>query len=130
MASRKSSYKLSHRWECWNVKVAPGRYEDYMDFLATIWRKSMEFAVKKGDVVSYHVLSVNQPRSNEPDLVLCVQHRDYQSIAAKESFERELEAHLGSDARGLEAAAGERSTLRTVLGSIEYQELELLPKLK
>lgn len=125
MQERESSYERGPRWECWNIRIAPGKHEDYMDFLATIWRDTMEFGKRQGDVISYHVLSINQPRPNEPDLVLAVCYKDYPSIAAREKFDKDLAAHLKSGARQIEHDAGERSAIRTVLGSIEYQELKL-----
>ena len=125
MPDKESSHSRGPRWECWDVRVAPGKHEDYMDFLATVWRDAMEFGKRRGDILSYHVLSVNQPRNGEPDLVLAVCFKDYQSIADREKYDKELAAHLGSGARQIERDAGERTALRTILGSIEYQELLL-----
>ena len=76
-------------------------------------------------MVSYHVFSVNNPRSGEPDLILAVEYKDYYTNAQQLAQQKKLEAFLASDARKMESQSGERKAIRKLAGSVELQELNL-----
>ena len=65
-----SSYKPGTVWNFSHIKIEPGQFENYMDFLSKTWKKGNEWGKKEGNVVSYHVFAVNNPREGEPDLIL------------------------------------------------------------
>lgn len=123
--AQESSYKLGTVWQADRVKVLPGQFENYLDYLAGRWKKIQEFAKKEGLVVSYRVLAVNSARADEPDLILIVEYKDYLTTAQQEAFGKKLNAHLAEDDRKAEAGGAARGAMRTSLGSIEYQELVL-----
>jgi hypothetical protein len=120
-----TSYTQGSVWFFSNIQVEPGQFENYMDFLSTNWKKVQELAKKEGIVVSYHVLSVNAPRANEPDLILAVESRDYRTKAQGEAFQKKVEALLAADARKQTADSGQRGTMRKLVGNMELQELVL-----
>jgi hypothetical protein len=123
--AQESGYTPGTVWEFSGIQVEPGQFENYMDYLGDGWRKSLEFGKKEGYVVSYHVLSVNNPRSGEPDLVLAVQYKDYATNAERMAYQKKLEAAMASDARKMDAGFGERQSMRKQVGSMEMQELML-----
>ena len=124
-AAQESSYKPATVWQASRIDVLPGQFENYMDYLSTTWKKNQELAKAEGIVLDYHVLSVNNARQGEPDLVLIVEYKDYQTTAQQEAFSKKVEAMMAQDSRKQDAASGVRTKMRELLGSIEYQELIL-----
>ncbi|GAB3254200.1 hypothetical protein [Chitinimonas naiadis] len=120
-----SSYTEGSVWEFSQIKVEPGQFENYMDFLAGQWKRLQEFSKKEGVLVSYHVLAVNNARQGEPDLILALEFKDYYSIAQRREFQKKMETYLAADARKMEGESGERKVMRKILGGMELQELKL-----
>lgn len=123
--AQESSYKPGTVWEAGRIDVLPGQFENYMDWLATSWKKIQELGKAEGMVVDYHVLATNNARAGEPDLILIVEYKDYQTTAQQEAFRKKVNAMMAMDNRAQTTAAGERTKLREQLGSTEYQELVL-----
>jgi len=80
---------------------------------------------REGYVVSYHVLSVNNPRADEHDLILAVESKDYYSKAEQLAQQKKVEALLAADQRKMEAQSLDRSPMRKFAGGMELQELVL-----
>lgn len=120
-----SSYTPGTVWNFSSIKVEPGQFENYMDFLANTWKKSNEFGMKEGNVVSYHVLAVSNPRDGEPDLILAIQTKDYMTTADQLALQKKYEAFAATDQRKAVAAGGERKVMRKLVGSMQLQELKL-----
>ncbi|MEY4268925.1 MAG: hypothetical protein RLZZ58_141 [Pseudomonadota bacterium] len=123
--AQESSYKPGTVWNASRIDVLPGQFENYMDYLATTWKKNQELAKAEGIVLDYHVLSVNNARQGEPDLVLIIEYKDYQTTAQQEAFSKKIDAMMAMDNRQQATAAGKREAMRELMGSVEYQELVL-----
>lgn len=123
--AQESNYKPGTVWEASRIDVLPGQFENYMDYLATTWKKNQELAKSEGIVLDYHVLAVNNPRQGEPDLVLIVEYKDYQTTAQQEAFRKKVNAMMAMDDRKQATANGERGKMRDLMGSTEYQEMIL-----
>ena len=123
--AQESSYKPGTVWEAGRIDVLPGQFENYMDWLATSWKKIQELGKAEGVVVEYHVLATNNPRAGEPDLILIVEYKDYLTTAQQEAMRKKVNALLAQDNRSASTASGERGKMREQLGSTEYQELIL-----
>jgi hypothetical protein len=123
--AQESSYKPGSVWEVSRIKVLPGQFENYLDYLADRWKKIQEFGKKEGAVLDYHVLSLNNAREGEPDLVLIVEYKDYLTTAQSEALRKKLNAFLAEDDRKAEAGGAARGVMREQIGSLEYQELVL-----
>lgn len=124
-SAQDSSYKPSTVWNFSHIKIEPGQFENYMDFLAKTWKKSNEFGKKEGYIVSYHVFQVNNARENEPDLILAIESKDYLTTAQQLEVQKKYEAFMAMDAHRQDAASGERKVMRKLAGSMELQELVL-----
>lgn len=120
-----SSYKPATVWNFSKIKVEPGQFENYMDFLAKTWKKTNEFGKKEGYIVSYHVFQVNNPREGEPDLILAIESKDYLTTAQQLDVQKKYEAFMAMDQHKLDTASGERKVMRKLAGSMELQELVL-----
>ncbi|MDX2209454.1 MAG: hypothetical protein SFV20_03750 [Sphingopyxis sp.] len=123
--AQESSYTPGTVWEASRIDVMPGQFENYMDYLATTWKKIQEMGKKEGVVVSYRVLAVNNPRAGEPDLILLIEYKDYMTTAQQEAMRKKVQAALALDNRTAAAGNAERMKMRESLGSTEYQELVL-----
>ena len=123
--AQESSYTPGTVWEVGRIDVLPGQFENYLDYLATTWKKVQELGKKEGMVLSYHVLATNNARAGEPDLILVVEYKDYMTTAQQEAMRKKVNALLSQDDRSATTASGERGKMREQLGSVEYQELNL-----
>ena len=120
-----SSYTGGTVWQFSHIKVEPGQFENYMDYLGGNWRKQLEFGKKEGYVVSYHIFSVNNARAGEPDLILATEYKDYVPTAQQDAIQKKMMAAMASDPHKMETGSGERVKMRTQMGSMELQELKL-----
>lgn len=123
--AQESSYKPATVWNFSHVKIEPGQFENYMDFLSKTWKKSNEFGKKEGNVVSYHVFAVNNPREGEPDLILAIETKDYLTTAQQLELQKKYETFMAMDQHKMDSASGERKVMRKLAGSMELQELVL-----
>ena len=123
--AQESSYRPGTVWEASRINVLPGQFENYMDYLATTWKKINEMGKAEGVVVEYHVLSTNNARSGEPNLILIIEYKDYQTTAQQEAMQKKVNAALAQNERKADTASGERVKMRELMGSVQYQELVL-----
>lgn len=123
--AQESSYKPGTVWDVSRIDVLPGQFENYMDWLATTWKKIQELGKSEGVVLSYHVLATNNARAGEPDLILVIEYKDYMTTAQQEAMQKKVNALLSQDNRQASTAAGARGKMREQMGSTEYQELIL-----
>jgi hypothetical protein len=123
--AQESSYTPGTVWVFAYIQTEPGQFEKYIDWLNGDWKKVNEFQKQNGAVVSYHVLSVNNSRKDEPDLILAIEYKDYLSTAQRLDMQKKIEAMMRSDAHKDDTASGERKSMRKLMGTTELQELKL-----
>ncbi len=123
--AQESSYKPGSVWTASRIHVLPGQFENYMDYLADQWKRVNEFGKKEGVVLSYHILQVNNPRKDEPNLILLIETKDYMPTAQQEAMRVKLNAFLTQDDRKQDAASAARGPMRELWGTTQYQELIL-----
>jgi hypothetical protein len=121
--AQESSYSPGSVWTMTYVKVEPGQFENYMDYLNGTYKQSMEFQKKEGYIVSWHVYTVNNRRDGEPDVILAVEQKDYLTNAQALAIQKKVNEFLATDTRKADAGFGERKKMRTVSGGMEMQEL-------
>ena len=118
-------YTLGTVWEASRIDVLPGQGPDYIQYLATTWKKNMETLKAEGYVVSYRVLSTNHRRGDEPDVILLIEFKDYQTVAQIAARRARMNELTGQTNRSAAAAAAERGKMREELGTTQFQELFL-----
>jgi hypothetical protein len=119
------SYKLGSVWEVSYVQTKPGKFEDYMNFLATTYAKEMAVAKSKGLVTSYKILTVADPRDNEPDIILLVEHPNFASFDTPQEAQDEMAKEVFGTLKKSDAASVDRESIRTLRGEVVAQELTL-----
>ena len=120
-----SSYAPGTVWNFSYIQIEPGQFENYLDFLSKTWKKGQDYALKEGDIVSYHVFQINNARAGEPDLILAIETKDYLTNAQQLAVQKKFEKFMAQDTHKLDAGMGERKVMRKLDGSMELQELKL-----
>ena len=123
--AQESSYTRGNVLEVSGIVIKDGQFENYLDYLASTWKKVQELGVKEGMVVSYRVWQVNDARAGEPNLYLAVEYKDYRGTAQQDAFQKKVDSLLKMDQRGMDKASGDRGAMRTLSGQMEMQELKL-----
>jgi L-rhamnose mutarotase len=104
------------------VKIKPGKFEDYMKFLATSYRTLMEANKKAGLIQDYGIYQATPRSPQEPDLLLTTTYPNMAALDRIEESEALSVKTVGSMASQTQAAI-DREAIREILGS------ELLRKL-
>ena len=119
------AYKEGPVINVYSIRTAPGKFDEYMNFLDTIWKATQESAKKAGYVENYNVVKVEPRNENDPDIYLIVYYKNW---AALDDATAKADA-LAKATEGSVAAANEstvnRAPIRRILGSWTGQELDL-----
>ena len=107
-----------------SVKVMGGQYENYMQFLANTWRRTMEASKEAGLVQDYHVFNASPRRADDADLYLVA---TYPNMAAFDGMTERMDPIMAKVTKmnigQREEAAGKRTVMRTILGSEMLREV-------
>lgn len=120
-----------------NSPFTPGDYEEvamidisdggglaYANYLATTWKKNQEYAKSKGWITGYSVLSNVHNRLGEPDLYLVVSFTSLPDAVEDEKRNNAYREFMKQTDADAEAASGDRSKFRTVMGSFLLRQLK------
>jgi hypothetical protein len=121
-AAQESPLKRGSVWVASRIDVLPGQNPAYTDYLATQWKKEMEWGKAQGYILSYRILSTNHARNGEPDIILLIEYKDYASAAEREAASKSFNEAMKTDRIKNAAANLDREKIRTSMGSTEYQE--------
>jgi hypothetical protein len=102
-------------WEVTGIDIHDGGGYKYAKWLATEWRKNLEFSKSKGWIKNYMVLSNVHARSDEPDLYLV---RVFESMPDSEESQKRQKEYMDWQAKSIEkmqAESGNRAEYRTVM---------------
>ena len=122
-ASQELPVKTADFWDVAAISVDDGHFPDYVDFLAGEFRKRNDFAISKGWIKGYHILSNNNPRDGEPDLYLITIFDHVTTPAEDVQREKEMNAFMAQTTRQGAAGSGHRATYRKLKGDMLLQEL-------
>jgi opacity protein-like surface antigen len=111
-------------WSVSFVETKPGMFDDYLAYLNTSWKQSQEAGKKLGDVVSYKVLTLVDPRDGEADIVLIVEYKNMGVMdRSLDELDKQTSAVFGSPVKANQAAVS-RESLRTLRGNVLARELK------
>ncbi len=106
-----------------DVKILPGHFEEYMDYLKTKWIKQQEWAKSKGYITGYKVYLNAYPRESEPTLYLLTEYKTVPSAAEIERRADEYAAMMKMDEHQQDADAMTRGPIRTIGSQAMLQEI-------
>jgi hypothetical protein len=107
------------------IRTEYGKFDDYMMFLDTTWKKTQEAAKKAGYITGYKVITVQPRGENDPDLYLVVYFKNWAALdgatAKFDAVAKEVEGSVAAANKG----AVDRGKIRRILGSWTGQQLDL-----
>jgi hypothetical protein len=106
------------------IRTKPGKFDDYMKFLATTYRTLMEANKKAGLIQDYGIYSATPRSPQDPDLLLTTTYANMAALDRSEESEALSVKTIGSMASQTQAAI-DREALREVLGSELIRKLNL-----
>jgi hypothetical protein len=112
-------------WDVSAVQTKPGHFDDYMKYVATTWRALNEELKKQGQVLDYKVLTVADPRDNEPDLYLLVEWKNMAAFDAPLDKQDALTRKVFGSVSDANKAGMDRESIRTLRGDMLTRELIL-----
>ena len=123
-ASRELPLKSGDFWDVGAITIDDGHFGDYADFLASQYRKNMEFQKSKGWIKGYYILSNVNKRAGEPDLYLVTIFDHVTTPAEDIQREKDANAFLAQTTRQSMAASGQRATYRHVGSDMLLQQMD------
>jgi hypothetical protein len=124
--AQERSYSEGHVAAVTSVKVIDGQFENYMHFLDTTYKASMDAAKKAGLILDYQIVQGSPRRPEDADLYLIV---TYPNLAALDGLDDRMEPIMAKVTKmnlaERDEASGKRSVMRTLLGTELVRELTL-----
>src|ERR1700745_1326288 len=104
--------------------VGYGHFEEYIDWLNSTWKPTMEATKKAGIIIDYKVFSSTPPSPDHPDIILWI---TYKNMAALDRGveEEELDKKVIGSTEFQNKKRVERSAYRKVLRRYYIRELIL-----
>jgi hypothetical protein len=124
-ADEPRTYDNGPVWSIAYIQTKAGHFDDYMKFVSTTWKAEQEAFKAKGLVLDYKVLAPQDPRDNEPDLILMI---EYKNMAAFDVPLDDLDAvtkKLSGSITAANKAYADRDTIRIEKGQLLTRELIL-----
>jgi hypothetical protein len=107
------------------IRTVDGHFDDYMQWLATTWKKQEEAAKKSGLILSYRVLIVEARAPGDPDIYLVTEFKNWAALDGLGSKLDAVSAGVEGSIEKANQSEAERAKIRTVLGSQTMQTAEL-----
>lgn len=107
------------------IRTVDGHFDDYMQWLATTWKKQEEAAKKAGLILSYRVLIVEARAPTDPDIYLITEFKNWAALDGLGSKLDAVSAQVEGSIEKANQAEVDRGKIRTVLGSQTMQTAEL-----
>lgn len=109
-------------WQVSGIKVKDGGDFKYAQWLATEWKKSMDFAKSKGWIKDAKILYNQYPRQGEADIYLITISDSIPNGPEGDKRGQEYQAWMKKTFETMVGESGNRAEYRTVLGSELLQE--------
>ena len=110
-------------WEVTGIDVHDGGSYKYASWLASEWRKNLEFSKSKGWIKDYMILANVHGRSDEADLYLIRVMESVPSGAEGEKRQKEYQEWQTKTITEMQAESGNRAEYREVMSSSLLQHL-------
>ena len=107
------------------IRTVDGHFDDYMQWLATTWKKQEEAAKKAGLVLNYHVYTAEPRGPNDPDIFLVIEYKNWAAMDGLGGKLDAVSAQIEGSVEKANQSEAARAKIRTVLGSQTIQEAML-----
>jgi hypothetical protein len=106
------------------LQIAYGRFEDYIDWLNSTWKPTMEATKKAGLIIDYKVFRATPKSPDQPNIVLMLTYNNMAALDRGVELEAVAKKVIGSTGAQNKARL-QRNEFRTILGSELIRELIL-----
>lgn len=106
------------------IRVEYGRFEDYVDWLNSTWKPTMEAMKEAGLIIDYKVCTAVAKSAHEPNVFLMITFENMAALDKGVELEEVAKKVIGSTELQNKARVG-RNEYRTVLGRELIRELIL-----
>ena len=110
--------------EVTSIRVADGKFLDYMNYLKGTWRQEHEAEKKAGLILDYRIYGVSPRTPEDANLILTVTFPNYAALDRQSEFEA-IAMKVEGSMKDADKAFAERGSIRKVLGSELVKELIL-----
>ena len=106
------------------IQVEYGHFEEYIDWLNSTWKPTMEATKKAGIIIDYKVFSSTPPSPDHPDIILLITYKNMAALDRGVEEEEVAKKVICSTECQNKARVG-RNEYRKVLGNEYIRELIL-----
>ena len=106
------------------IHVEYGRFAEYVDWLNSTWKPTMEATKKAGLIIDYKVFRSFPRTPDQPNVILMITYRNMAALDRRSELEAVARETIGSAEVQNKARVG-RSDYRKVLGSELIREVVL-----
>lgn len=106
------------------IRVEYGRFEEYVDWLNSTWKPTMEATKEAGLIIDYKVCTAIPRSADQPNIFLMITYENMAALDKGIELEEVAKKVIGSTEVQNEARVG-RNEYRTVLGGELIRELIL-----
>jgi len=107
------------------IRTADGHFDEYMQWLATTWKKQQEAGKKAGLILSYRVLTVEPRSPADPDIYLVTEFKNWAALDGLGGKMDAVSTQIEGSLEKANQSQANRAKIRTVLGSQTMQTAEL-----
>jgi hypothetical protein len=105
-----------------SIRTVDGRFDDYMHFLATTYKKQQEAAKKAGLIINYKIFVIEARGPNDPDVLLVTEFKNWAALDHLGSKFDAVSTEVEGSVDKANQSQVDRAKIRTFLGSRTQQE--------
>jgi len=107
-----------------NIEVEYGHFEEYIDWLNSTWKPTMEATKKAGLIIDYKVFRLTPKSPGQPNIILWITYKNMAGLDKGVEEDEVAKKVIGSTEVQNKARVG-RNEYRKILGSELFRELIL-----
>jgi hypothetical protein len=108
-----------------SIRTLEGKFDEYMEWLSTTWKRLQEESKKKGYILDYEILSSEPRGPDDPNIYLVITYKNWAALDGALAKGDEISKAVEGSVAAANKAQGERDRIRRVLGSQTLQQLVL-----
>lgn len=113
-------------WVITKLDVKPGQYNAYMKYVKEVGLPRAEYGRRQGDVISQRVLSVENTREGEPDVLILTEYKNMAVFDRGPAFGEDMNRRLAGSLEGRQAQQVQLRNLVDFKGSMMAREVRFL----
>lgn len=113
-------------WQITEFRVKPGQYNAFMKFVHDVSMPRIAYRRQAGDVLSYHVLQVNSPRENDPDLLVLTEYKNMGVLDRSPAYFEDMDRKFAGSLQSRQVQMSQARQLVDFKGSILAREMTFM----